>query len=860
MDKKIKFYQLNCDTRIVAEASLPAEADTVLLLQEPRLVNGKPQVLRRQKFFCKEDGRAAIYVPNLVKATFMVLPTFVRRDLVAGLLECEDHSMIIASVYFHEEVDVLQPDLVELVEHCKANNLPLLCGADTNAWSHLWFSNRENKRGRKLLEYMMSEGISVCNDYAVPTYVAKGPNGQVIKTTVDVTFTVNCRIDVENWKVHSDRCISDHKPITFNISCAGVPKAKSRNFYKADWKKFHDIIQSELPTINDGAWSTMRIEKEVEVLYKYIYRAMDIVCPLRNCKSKKEHPWWNEECETKKNALRSVERKLRKMRHSKVLSEEEWESLKLARRQYSGAIHAARRKAWREFTSSIDTISEMAKLNKIITTKPAEEVGLLRKADGTICHNSEETLRVLLDEHFPDCRIGAKLECEPSRVLHTIDNVPWINSDTVKAALQEFGDHKAPGIDNIKPIVLKHLPQKAINRLVEIYRACVSLKYTPKCWRTSKVVFMFKPGKTDKSHPRSYRPLSLTSFFFKNLEKTVKFHLEDDILPYYPRHKDQFAFQKDLGTDHALSKTVNEIERGLFKMEFVMVILLDIKGAFDNILPNAINQSMIDSNIPELIRAWYYNYLTNRDCESSLGKSTTRAVLKKGCPQGAVLSPPLGWSPSMDKFLYKFEHTPVKSAGFADDGALVITGIEPEIIRDFAQDAIVKAVEWADEHGLTFSPSKTAVLFLTRRRKYKLPPKLTMYGTEIDYSKEAKYLGVTLDSNLNWSTHIENKIKSTKRIMMMARNALAHTWGPHPRFMHWLYTAVIRPRITYGSFVWGEAALKKGNQDKLRSLQRLGLHMIAPIRRGTPSKALEIIYNVEPLHLHIQSLSLSASL
>ena len=66
-----------------------------------------------------------------------------------------------------------------------------------------------------------------------------------------------------------------------------------------------------MPNQKEGEWSCNRIEKEVKILYKYIDRALDKVCPKRECKSKKEHPWWDEECELRKNILRRAEQRVR---------------------------------------------------------------------------------------------------------------------------------------------------------------------------------------------------------------------------------------------------------------------------------------------------------------------------------------------------------------------------------------------------------------------------------------------------------------------------------------------------------------------------------------------------------------------
>merc|ERR1711884_479709 len=75
--------------------------------------------------------------------------------------------------------------------------------------------------------------------------------------------------------------------------------------------------------------------------------------------------------------------------------------------------------------------------------------------------------------------------------------------------------------------------------------------------------------------------------------------------------------------------------------------------------------------------------------------------------------------------------------------------------------------------------------------------------------------------------------------------------------MQWFWTAVMRPKITYAAFIWAKAAENKTVQAKLRSVQRFALMMIASVRKGSPTRTLEIIYNVVPLHLHIRYIAIS---
>jgi hypothetical protein len=49
----------------------------------------------------------------------------------------------------------------------------------------------------------------------------------------------------------------------------------------------------------------------------------------------------------------------------------------------------------------------------------------------------------------------------------------------------------------------------------------------------------------------------------KTLEKVVAMDLDQNAFKENPLHEDQFGFVKGRSTEHALSATVNEIEKGL---------------------------------------------------------------------------------------------------------------------------------------------------------------------------------------------------------------------------------------------------------------------------------------------------------
>ena len=68
----------------------------------------------------------------------------------------------------------------------------------------------------------------------------------------------------------------------------------------------------------------------------------------------------------------------------------------------------------------------------------------------------------------------------------------------------------------------------------------------------------------------------------------------------------------------------------------------------------------------------------------------------------------------------------------------------------------------------------------------------------------------------------------------------------------WMYTAIVRPMLTYGSFIWYKEAEKTSFRIKMNKLQRLACVLTTGAMRTTPTAALEIILNLPPLHIFMK--------
>ena len=151
----------------------------------------------------------------------------------------------------------------------------------------------------------------------------------------------------------------------------------------------------------------------------------------------------------------------------------------------------------------------------------------------------------------------------------------WISVEKVKEALRAFDSKKSPGPDGLKPILFKHLPPNFVDLITLIYKACINLQYTPKHWKESKVVFIPKPGKSDYTDPKAFRPISLSNYLLKGLERLANWRMEV-ALAMNPVHDKQHGFRPDRSTETAISSTVSYIQQHLFKRQHCLGVFLDL--------------------------------------------------------------------------------------------------------------------------------------------------------------------------------------------------------------------------------------------------------------------------------------------
>lgn len=116
-----------------------------------------------------------------------------------------------------------------------------------------------------------------------------------------------------------------------------------------------------------------------------------------------------------------------------------------------------------------------------------------------------------------------------------------------------------------------------------------------------------------------------------------------------------------------------------------------------------------------------------------------------------------------------------------------------------------------------------------------------------------KYLGIIFTPKLNWGEHIEHRIKKCMKVFWCCRRAIGRNWGLRPRNLMWLHTAIVRPMLAYGSFIWWKGTTIAQNCKRLNHLQRTICLAITGAARTAPQLALEVLLHFPKLELYIQA-------
>lgn len=300
------------------------------------------------------------------------------------------------------------------------------------------------------------------------------------------------------------------------------------------------------------------------------------------------------------------------------------------------------------------------------------------------------------------------------------------------------------------------------------------------------MIVILKPGKPPDD-PNSYRPISLLPIISKIFEKIILRRMravidEKNLIPEI-----QFGFREKHSLVEQVHRIVHSISQALEKKEFAPAVFLDVSSAFDKVWHSGLINKLYALFTPAMCKL-LMSYLSDR---------TFFVQIAAGVPQGSVLGPTLF-------LIYTSDFPSLRGATaalYADDCGIVTSDKNYESAVNNLQSAVNEVAVWAKKWKIRLNENKSVRIDFSLRPHNYIPTIIN--GEPIPVANQARYLGLHLNSKLNWSEHVKHK---RELLNLRYRNfywLIGHRSSLSLANKKLIYTSIFQPMWTYGCEIWG---------------------------------------------------------
>jgi Reverse transcriptase (RNA-dependent DNA polymerase) len=354
----------------------------------------------------------------------------------------------------------------------------------------------------------------------------------------------------------------------------------------------------------------------------------------------------------------------------------------------------------------------------------------------------------------------------PPELIHhrNLDTRPLlpIREEEIATALRDTSLSSAPGPSGIGYLLIRWAFEASPGLFIHLFSHALSLGRHP--WGNSTVVIIPKPGKSDYTVAKAYRPISLLECCGKLLEKVVAARLAWDIDHMSLIGNRQFGSRHYYAAPDAALSLAYKARETIRHRRIGAVLLFDISRFFDHLTPNLTALTLADLGVDTSTIAWIRSFMTDRRARMCFNGFSSKPFHPAfGTPQGSPLSPILSaifTSPLLQESL---QFTATDLTLYVDDGCLFASG--PTFISTLAKvtEAFSCTLRLLTRMGLEIDTDKTEVMFF-------IPPRPSSnHGAQprtvtiprgngetltIRPSASLRYLGVFFTPKLDWRLHI----------------------------------------------------------------------------------------------------------
>ena len=399
-------------------------------------------------------------------------------------------------------------------------------------------------------------------------------------------------------------------------------------------------------------------------------------------------------------------------------------------------------------------------------------------------------------------------------------NFLQISTSTVYKKILELKTSTYLDILELDTFLLKECAHLIAPSLTHVFNLSLHHGTLPIDFKIARTTPVFK-NKGSITDVSNYRPISVISHISKLLESIVKQQLLTHLIEQQLLSKNQFAYIKGRSTETALHKIIDNWLNNIDNGKITGTCFLDLSKCFDTVSHSILLEKLPNYGIIDIELNWFKSYLTDRQqlvkCNGKLSKLMN---LSTGIPQGTILGPILFVLYANDIFHNLSEGTCIM---YADDITLFVSGSSINQVQQRLQICVNETYTWLNNNKLLVNTSKSNTMLIgTKKRTNNCCLNIYINNALINYTDNFNLLGVYIDSDLSWKTHISHlakkissKIGLIKRLKPFLPNHIIQK----------LYSPFIQSNIDYCLTIWGRCAATY--LDLIRRLQNRAAPVIS---------------------------------
>lgn len=353
-----------------------------------------------------------------------------------------------------------------------------------------------------------------------------------------------------------------------------------------------------------------------------------------------------------------------------------------------------------------------------------------------------------------------------------------------------------------------------------IFNECVDEGIFPDLMKHSKVIPLFKAG--DKEDPSNFRPVSVLPVLSKVFEKIILNQMLSHFNVNDLLHKQQFGFTKGRSTTDAGVALVKHIFDAWEASCDAVGVFCDLSKAFDCVDHETLLLKLEHYGVRNKSLKLLQSYLENRVQKVYInGTKSLGSQVKMGVPQGSILGPFL--------FLVYINDLPhvVENLSnivlFADDTSLIFKVDRKIQNNDHVNNTLKQTHDWFTSNNLVLNARKTKCIKFSLPNVKSCDSQLLLNNEKLDLIDSTVFLGMTLDSKLQWGPHIFSLSGRLSSAAYAVRKIRQLTDIATARLVYFSYFHSI---MSYGILLWGRAA----DIDSIFVLQKRAVRAIYQLR------------------------------